>query len=140
MPKNYFKMMDQGRQLTLSRILLALAFIAIGFAIGELHGRRWGKHDYAQSVVYGVIPECVREYDGLAKGETNKIMRMCGRRLWSFLYSYDKEFADGTRPTWFPKWLPEARRIVGVVSNEDLRSMVVTNAQVEARTPDIGVN
>jgi hypothetical protein len=120
------------RQALFSVILWAVIALAVGAIIGELHGRRMGKYTYAQNLVYEVIPECVQEYDGLAHGETNKVARMCGERLWSFLYSYDKEFAGGTLPKWFPKWLPEARRIVSVVSNEDRQAMTVTNPQEAA--------
>ena len=125
-------MNSQAKRWLLFSLLWGVIALAVGVTVGEFHGRKVAQHAYAESVVYGVIPECVQEYDGLAHGETNKVKRMCGQRLWSFLYSYDREFADGTPPAWFPKWLPEARRIVGVVSNEDWTATMVTNAQEEA--------
>jgi hypothetical protein len=124
--------MNERKKLSVFLISWAVVFIAIGIVLGELHGRRAVEHLSAQNTAYLVIPECVREYDALAHGETNRAKRMCGQWLWPFLDFYEKQLADVDPPTWFPRWLPEARRIVGVVSNEDQCAIVVTNVQEAA--------
>lgn len=130
--KELLDMNPETKRLLLSPLIWAVIALTVGVTIGELHGRKVARYSYAQSVVYRTIPECVEEYDVLARGETNTVKRNCGQRLWSFVNSYDMEFAGGTPPEWFPKWMPEARRIIGIISNEDRTGLMVTNAQEAA--------
>ena len=113
-------------------ILWAVIGLTIGIALGEFHGRRSAGHTLTEGTLYWVIPESVNEFDALAHGETNTAKTICGQRVWSFLDLYDRSFAGGTAPAGFIKSLPEARRIVGVISNEDRRAMIATDPQEAA--------
>jgi len=113
-----------------------IAFV-LGIAVGELHGRRQGERSTQRTVVYSSLPGSVQEYRALQRGDTRKAEIICGQRIWSYVSAYDEDFASDAAPSWFTKYVPEARQLVGAVSNQEMRDLFGTNMESIARLRDI---
>ena len=118
--------MNLRNQFYLRVVAMTVALLA-GITLGSLLGWKMGVRNTVKNAVYSVIGESVGEYHALAAGETNRARTICSQRIWTYLDLYEREFRGNKEPLWFTRKLPEAQRIVGVISNEDRHNMVVTD-------------
>jgi len=119
------------------RIVLSLRLLITGGAIfwaGVLTGERRGISKAVRGVNGWLVPDSVHEYQALEAGDIEAAKLICGQRIWSVVQQQHREFPHNEMSVMFQRAMPEAHRIILVVSNSDWQRLLygATNQQGEA--------
>ena len=94
------------------------------FWVGALLGERRGASQAVRSLNAWLVPDSVHEYQALEAGDIEAAKSICGQRIWAIAEQQGREFSRSEMPAMYQRAMPEARRIILVVSNADLQSLL----------------
>jgi hypothetical protein len=123
--------------MTPKHLALSLGLLIAGggiFWAGVLTGERRGVNQAVRDIHGWLIPDSVHEYQMLEAGDIEAAKSMCGQRIWTGVEQQDREFPGNEMSVLFREAMPEARRIILVVSNSDWQRLLygATNHQGRA--------